>query len=171
MAEPRYSANYDSPAKIVIRQTGDSLIAVLDDSQFIVRDNLYTIVFREGKSDLNFVLGLLNSRLLNWFYQTVLNPEKGEALAQVKRGHIAKLPIRTISLSNSTDKLMRDKMIKLVKSMLDLNKRKAGAQGERDIEIIQRQIDATDHGIDQLVYELYRLTEEEIKTVEDGAAK
>ena len=31
---------------------------------------------------------------------------------------------------------------------------------------LQRQIDATDRQIDQLVYELYGLTEEEIKVVE-----
>jgi hypothetical protein len=32
--------------------------------------------------------------------------------------------------------------------------------------LIQRQIDATDRAIDQLVYELYELSEEEIKIVE-----
>jgi hypothetical protein len=31
---------------------------------------------------------------------------------------------------------------------------------------LQRQIEATDHQVDQLVYELYGLTEEEIKIVE-----
>ena len=35
-------------------------------------------------------------------------------------------------------------------------------------QIIQRQIDATDKQIDALVYELYRLTEEEIRTVENA---
>ncbi|MBM4033564.1 MAG: endonuclease [Planctomycetes bacterium] len=93
LAEPRYSAQYDAPAKIVIRQTGDSLVATLDRDQFIVRDNLYTIVPGTSGCDLRFILALLNSRLLNWFYQNVLNPEKGEALAQVKRGHLAELPI------------------------------------------------------------------------------
>jgi len=34
--------------------------------------------------------------------------------------------------------------------------------------LIQRQIDATDKQIDQLVYELYGLTEEEIKIVEEA---
>ena len=34
---------------------------------------------------------------------------------------------------------------------------------------IQRQIDATDRQIDQLVYELYGLTKEEIKIVEEGS--
>jgi len=33
---------------------------------------------------------------------------------------------------------------------------------------LQRQIDATDRQIDRLVYELYGLTEEEIKIVEEG---
>ncbi len=35
--------------------------------------------------------------------------------------------------------------------------------------MLQRQITATDHQIDQLVYDLYGLTEEEIKVVQDGA--
>ena len=37
----------------------------------------------------------------------------------------------------------------------------------REKTAIQRQIDATDKRIDQLVYELYGLTDEEIKIVED----
>jgi hypothetical protein len=43
------------------------------------------------------------------------------------------------------------------------------ARTEHDNSILQRQIDATDHQIDKLVYELYELTEEEIGIVEgDG---
>jgi len=36
--------------------------------------------------------------------------------------------------------------------------------------LIQRQIDATDKQIDQLVYELYGLTDEEIRIVEEATA-
>ncbi|MFQ5857384.1 MAG: Eco57I restriction-modification methylase domain-containing protein [Anaerolineae bacterium] len=103
LAEPRYSANYDAPAKIVIRQTGDSLIATLDRGQFIVRDNLYTIVPRDNNIDLRYVLTLLNSSLLNWFYQTIINPEEGEALAQVKRGHLAQSPVCEIEFTTPAD--------------------------------------------------------------------
>ncbi|MCL9812607.1 Eco57I restriction-modification methylase domain-containing protein [Natranaeroarchaeum aerophilus] len=92
LAEPRYSANYDVSSKILIRQTADSLIATLDTDQFIVRDNLYTITC-DCDFDHKYLLGLLNSKLLNWYYQQVVNPEKGEALAQVKRGHVSQLPI------------------------------------------------------------------------------
>jgi len=38
-------------------------------------------------------------------------------------------------------------------------------------ENIQRQIDATDEQIEKLVYELYDLTEDEIKIVEESTQK
>ncbi len=50
--------------------------------------------------------------------------------------------------------------------MLALHKRLSDARMPRDKTIIQQQIDATDHQINRLVYELYGLTEEEIKMVE-----
>ena len=40
------------------------------------------------------------------------------------------------------------------------------ARTEHDKTTLQRQIDATDHQIDRLVYELYGLTDEEIGIVE-----
>lgn len=166
LAEPRYSAQYDALMKIVVRQTGDSLIATLDDKQYVVRDNLYTIVPRTNSFDLRFVLGILNSRFLNWYYQTIINPEKGEALAQVKRGHLALLPIACPDMSIQIEKDRHDYMVSLVDQMLALHKQLAQANTPHDKTAIQRQIDATDRQIDQLVYELYRLTEEEIKIVE-----
>jgi hypothetical protein len=39
------------------------------------------------------------------------------------------------------------------------------------VATLPRQIDATDRQIDQLVYQLYGLTDEEIKIVEDATAK
>jgi hypothetical protein len=42
------------------------------------------------------------------------------------------------------------------------------AKTPHEQESLQRQIAATDRQIDQLVYELYGLTEEEIRIVEEG---
>ena len=50
--------------------------------------------------------------------------------------------------------------------MLDLNKELQKAKTAHDQAVLKRQIDATDKEIDRLVYELYGLTEEEIKIVE-----
>lgn len=167
LAEPRYSANYNAPEKIVIRQTGDSLIATLDNEQFIVRDNLYTIVPRSEKLALQYVLGVLNSRLLNWFYQNIVNPEAGEALAQVKRGHLAQLPIRDPNLSNRAEKRQYDVIVSLVERMLKLHKDLQVANeldAERRSEL-QEQIERTDEQIDEVVFELYGLGAEEIALI------
>ena len=44
------------------------------------------------------------------------------------------------------------------------------ARLDHDRTLLQRQIEATDASIDKLVYELYRLTEEEIGIVEGKGA-
>jgi hypothetical protein len=104
LAEPRRSAGFEEPMKIVVRQTGDSLIAAMDTKQFITMDNLYTIRQQSNSCSLYCLLAFLNSSVLRWYYQTVLNPERGEALAQVKKGHLVMLPIPVTK--NSTSRLI-----------------------------------------------------------------
>jgi len=159
LAEPRYSANYDAPSKVVIRQTGYRLIATLDCNQFIVRDNLYMIVSRENDFELRFLLGLINSRLFQWFYSKIINPEVGEALAQVKRGHLAQLPIAEVDFYNPIDKANHNEMVQLVEKLLGLHKQLATANVPQTKTVLTRQIEATDKQIDQLVYQLYCLTQ------------
>ena len=53
--------------------------------------------------------------------------------------------------------------------MLTLNKQIQDTKTTHDKEMIQRQIDSTDKQIDRLVYELYGLSDEEIKIVEESA--
>jgi len=130
-----------------------------------VRDNLYTIVPRSNDIKPAYILGLLNSRLLNWYYQKIINPEQGEALAQVKRGHIAQLPIHAIDLSNPEDVRKHDKLVALVENMLELQKKYHEARMEIDKGLYERQIRIVDAQIDRLVYDLYGLTEE-VKVVE-----
>jgi uncharacterized protein with gpF-like domain len=54
----------------------------------------------------------------------------------------------------------------LVNQMLAMNKKLAEAKTPQAKNVLQRQIEATDKQIDQLVYKLYDLTDEEIKIVE-----
>jgi len=59
-------------------------------------------------------------------------------------------------------------MVELVERMLDLHKQLAEARMPQAQTLLKRQIEATDRQIDNLVYELYDLTEEEIEIVEKG---
>jgi hypothetical protein len=166
LAAPRDPSIFDAPLKIMVRQTGDSIIGTLVKQGFIGRDNLHIILPLDTNHDLRYILGIINSRLIDFAYRLV-NPEKGEALAQVKKQHVEQLPIHIINFSNPADKTRHDKMVELVERMLTLHKQLPVAKTPDEKTRIQRQIDATDHQIDQLVYELYDLTEGEIKIVEE----
>ena len=57
-------------------------------------------------------------------------------------------------------------MVQLAERMLTLHKDKVAARLTTEKNMLQMQIDATDTQIDRLVYDLYGLTEDEIKVVE-----
>ena len=59
-----------------------------------------------------------------------------------------------------------DKMVALVGQMLDLHKRLNEVKTPDEKVRIKRQVEGADKQIDELVYGLYGLTEEEIKVVE-----
>jgi hypothetical protein len=157
LAAPRDPAIFEEPLKIVVRQTGDSIIATLAEKGFIARDNLHLVIIKDKKYNYKYILGILNSRLMDFVY-TNINPEKGEALAQVKKQHVESLPIRPIDFSKPDEVKKHDKMVSLVDEMLDLHKKISKIKNPDEKTRMQRQIDATDNQIDKLVYELYNLT-------------
>ena len=103
---------------------------------------------------------------MNWYYQNIINPEKGEALAQVKRGHIAVLPIKTIDPKNKTDLQIHDEIVKNVDLLLKLNEELQTIKLHTKIEEIKGRIERAEDNINQAVYKLYDLTKEEILVVE-----
>ena len=57
-------------------------------------------------------------------------------------------------------------MVKLVEEILELHKRLCAVKTPQEKSALEREIAATDGQIDRLVYNLYGLTEGEIKIVE-----
>jgi hypothetical protein len=161
LAEPRPAANFDAPVKIFMRQTGDSLIATIDENQYLCLNNMHVLVPFE-KVNAKYFLGIINSSLLNWYYQT-LNPEKGEALAEVKKSNVAKLPIKQLDKSQ---KSLHNEIVHLVETMLQLQKEKQQTTLPDKLDQLKTRIEYTDEKINKLVFELYGLGEEERRIVE-----
>ncbi len=116
-----------------------------------------------------YILGIINSRLLNWFLRNISTSFRGGWFSAESR-FIRQLPICLIDISDPADKARHDKMVALVKRMLSLHEQLPDIKIDHDKKLIEQQIEITDREIDRLVYELYGLTEEEIKIVE-GAGK
>jgi predicted type IV restriction endonuclease len=141
---------------------------VNDNYYFInVTTGGYGITTDEKHGKYSYLCGLLNSRPLNFFLKKVSTTFHGGYFAANKQ-YIEQLPIRTIDFANPAEKAQHDKMVSLVEQMLSLHKALAAAHSPAEKERLERQIEVTDRAIDALVYELYGLTEEEIRIVEGG---
>jgi hypothetical protein len=123
-----------------------------------------------SKVDLRYLLGLLNSRLVNYYFATTYggNALQGGYL-RIGPPQLKTIPIRTFDLGKKTDKSANDRLMALVDQMLSLHKSLASAQSPASKESVRRQIDSTDYQIDRLVYDLYDLSDEEIKIIDEAA--
>ena len=93
LAEPR-SAEVFRGKKLFVRQTGDSLIATYDEGN-VSNNTLHSVYPLESNTSISlyYLLGLLNSKLMNWYYKIVNYLEIGKPMAEVKGIYIKKLPI------------------------------------------------------------------------------
>jgi len=105
-----------------------------------------------------YLLGILNSKLITFFYRNLLASYRGGYLRFFFQ-YMVQIPIK------STKKTFNN-VVNLVERMIDLHKQLASAKHPQDKNVLQRQIETTDHQINRLVYELYGLTDEEIAIVE-----
>ena len=75
------------------------------------------------------------------------------------------MPFCKINFDDPADKARHDRMVELVEQMLAARKQLAGAQSDKDKDFYTNRCDGLDRQIDALVYDLYGLTEDEIKIV------
>jgi len=154
--------------KIAIREAGNRIIANIDFENRYFLSSLYAIYPKsdENKLSLLYLLVILNSRLATYYVTLIaFNLTKG-AFTKVRTNQLARLPISIINFDDPEEVAKHDKLVALVENMLELQKKYYDAKMERDKELYERQIKIVDEQIDRLVYDLYGLTEEEIKVIE-----
>ena len=144
--------------KIVVRQVGKNISASYDNLSCITPQSVYSIIPNNNK-EIPFILGLLNSKLFDFIYQKKYNTKK--VFPRILLENLKQLPI-----PQSPDPIHQSQLVKLVETMLQLNKDLQIATLPEQKEHTKARIDYTDKKIDKLVYELYGLTEDEIKIVE-----
>jgi len=161
-------ASQQQKRKIVVPELAESNRFTIASEDMLYGDTACGITLHENTQEaLEYVLGLLNSRLIEFYYKQTTVP-KANAFYIYKTMFLRNLPIRTIDFSDPADRKRHDRMVDLVDNMLDLHKKLQTVKTPHEQETLQRQIDATDQQIDRLVYDLYELTEKEIKIVEES---
>ena len=158
-----YYEYFDRP-KIIFPDICKGPRFYLDRSGVYISNTAYCL----GVDDA-YLLGILNSKLFWFAISNISIPfgiRAGEYRYRLIYQYMEKVPIRVIDASDKVDKARHDNLVALVDQMLSLNKQLPAAKTDHEKIALQRQIDATDQQIDRLVYELYGLTEEDIRIVE-----
>jgi len=113
------------------------------------------------KWNLKFILGIFNSKLITAYFKWLL----GGGL-HVYPDDVKNIPLFKIDLSNPSEKALHDKLVSLVDRMLELHKKKNSLPPSAERDKIEREIAVTDEKIDEIVYGLYGITEEERRIIE-----
>ncbi len=170
LAEPRKSVPFVGE-RLLVRQIPAKppylVHSVFTNEPFYNDINSMVVFSPVGGIALKYLLGLINSLLLSVWFRATFDKLQRNIFPQFKVKELASFPIRPINFSDPADRARHDRMVSLVEQMLSLHKRLAEAKLPHDKEVLQQQIDVTDQQIDRLVYELYGLTGEEIKMVEE----
>jgi len=140
--------------KILIRQSCENLCASFSDKAFVYNRSYYSIsnVNSSGKSkfSLLYTLALINSKLLNYYaiHKPIIKNDEGKQ-PQIRLGDLKTLPIKVADTKTQEN----------VETLVDQILKKKSQDNSADTTDLENKIDT-------LVYKLYDLTEEEIKTVE-----
>jgi hypothetical protein len=119
-----------------------------------------TVIFGTNENvNLKYLLAILNSRLFRWRYASI-GKQTGGGIFEYMPNGVGKFPIPEADAKTQNEfALLADKMI-------ELKQKEYAEQNPQAKKIISRQIDGVDRTINAAVYGLYELTEEEIELVE-----
>lgn len=148
-----YYEEFEKP-KIIIPAIVKSASYTLDETGFYSNDKTSIISLND-----KYLLGILNSTACDYFIKSIA-ATKQNGYFEYKPMYVDQLPIPAASHAQ------RKEIEKLVDHILNLNKQKADANVPGVIEQIDNQIAHADEKINELVYQLYELTEQEIKIIE-----
>lgn len=154
-----YYGEFEKP-KIIIPAIVQRASYTFDTENFYSNDKTSII----PENDL-YLLGLMNSKVCDFVLHEIASTKRG-GYYEYKPMYVSQLPIYMIDETSRREMMLHDQIVALVERVLKLNKTLSSVNNPTERIIMQRQIETTDREIDRLVYELYGLTDEEIKIVE-----
>ncbi|MCZ7592470.1 MAG: hypothetical protein M5U15_10085 [Kiritimatiellae bacterium] len=152
--------------KLCVPRLVDELCAGYDHDGEHYLDNVDVggVTLKQGYEDqgLPYLMALLNSRLLRWFFPNVSAPFRG-GWYSANRQFLSQVPIRLIDFSSSQDKAAHEHIVGLVDQVMALHRQAGGAKSPHDKGALERQIHAAARQIDDAVDALYGVGRETVR--------
>lgn len=168
--------SYSAARNLLVHENAELIIPLLADKgsfTLFPKNEKYCLMASGGFSisivnkeyDPKYVLGLINSTILFWLLRKMSNKFRGGWITCTKQ-YFGNLPIRKINFSNDNERSLYEKVVSSVDQILTTKKQLQQAKTESDKNYLERKCTTLEKQIDELVYQLYGLTEEEIRIVE-----
>ena len=160
LAAPREPENFKGEKILIRKIVGKTLISTYIPETSYCNTLLFVLKLKTKINSYKSILGILNSTLIGWYFRNKFQISEGDTFPQIMIRDILQFPIPEIN-SKSDDELNKnvDLIIKLYEEL-----KKAKLQSQ--VGQIKQRIDHSEEKINQLVYELYELTDDDIKIVE-----
>ncbi|WP_288694495.1 TaqI-like C-terminal specificity domain-containing protein [uncultured Brachyspira sp.] len=152
--------------KILLRRIGNKLIASIDFDKYYNLCDIYNLLLKDDTNiNLKYLLSIINSKLMSYYLDIEFKSAK-KIFPKIPIANLEKLPIKNLNLDDKQDKEIYDKLVNLVDSIIDLNKKLSSEKNPNTIEMLNARIQAVDKAIDKIVYSLYGLNDDEIRIIE-----
>lgn len=155
LQRPRDENIFLAKEKLIMQRIGGILITAYDDSQYYTFNSVNNILLKNHvKCNLKYILGILNSRLMQFYYVTKFT-NRSSLTVNISKTFLDQLPIFILDQSDNRSRADYDSMITLVDKTIDSERK-----GNRnDVESILSKTD-------DLVYNIYGLDSDDIEIVE-----
>ena len=148
LANPIRHDIFEQP-KILIREAGAKIVATYDDDNYYIMSSLYNAILKDRSFNLKYLLALINSRLFQFIMNKLTFEKTKGAFTKARIFHYYLLPVKIAPIE------IQNQFITLVDRAMEKKEKDFSAN-----------IDDIENEIDNMVYQLYNLTPEEIAVIE-----
>jgi type I restriction-modification system DNA methylase subunit len=162
---PRTPEVFEVEEKILVQRISGGkrpLKAAYDDKQYYDKESINNIILADKRFNAKFILALMNSKLFSWYYASKFSLES-TLTVNVSKAYLEQLPVKLVS-----DEVQK-KITTIVDRMLELHERlKEVGPFSDESKRLYAEIVQLDSDIDRAVYEVYDLSDIEIKKIEEA---
>ncbi len=144
-------AKLNSP-KLLVKKTGAFLTAAYDKNGTFIEQSLYGLISKDNSFPVNYVLAILNSDLMNWYYRRFLITNL-HSTPQLKKYNLDIIPIKKCS----------DRHMKIICDVVNKISKQIALNSKPDKFLI--------NSLNNIVYSIYDLTDSEINEVSNDTKK
>ena len=147
---------------------GIRIVGALADAEMarhtLILDTVNQLVNRSPMASA-YLLAVLHSKLINWYVYRFIFARA--TITMHFDGKVTdRVPIKTLDLTQPAERAMHDQIVAAVREIQALHAQLAAAASPAARTPLQRRIEALERQLDQWIYRLYALSDQEIALVE-----